>query len=254
MKMKKLFIACICTLFTLTGQAQTQVIAHRGFWKTEGSAQNSITALKKAAEAKVYGSEFDVQLTTDGVIVVNHDDTINGLTIGETNYNELKDLKLKNGEPLPTLENYLKTGKQFPDIQLILEIKPHKTKAQEDKAAAICVNLVKEYGLEKQVEYISFSMNICEQLVKLTPDSEIAYLEGDIAPKDIKAKGLTGIDYPYQVFEKHPEWVKEAHELGMKVNAWTVNKIKDMQKLIDLKVDYLTTNQPLEAKELIEHQ
>ena len=97
-------------------------------------------------------------------------------------------------------------------------------------------------------------MNICEPIVKLTQEPEIAYLEGDSAPKDIKAKGLTGIDYPYQVFEKHPEWVKEAHELGMKVNAWTVNKIKDMQKLIDLKVDYLTTNQPLEAKELIEHQ
>ena len=66
MKTRKFFFACACALFALAGQAQTQVIAHRGFWKTEGSAQNSITALKKAAEAKVYGSEFDVQLTADG--------------------------------------------------------------------------------------------------------------------------------------------------------------------------------------------
>ena len=41
-------VACI-----LSVQAQTQVIAHRGFWKTEGSAQNSITALEKAAEIKL---------------------------------------------------------------------------------------------------------------------------------------------------------------------------------------------------------
>lgn len=92
MKTKHVLMACACALFTLAGQAQTQVIAHRGFWKTEHSAQNSITALNKAAENKLYGSEFDVQLTADGVVVVNHDDTIQGFTIGKTNYDNLKGL------------------------------------------------------------------------------------------------------------------------------------------------------------------
>ena len=254
MNTKKLFITCVCSFFMLAAHAQTQVIAHRGFWKAEGSAQNSITALKKAAEAGVYGSEFDVQLTADGVIVVNHDETIAGLTIGKTPYNKLKDLKLKNGETLSTLADYLKAGKQLPDIRLILEIKPHPTQAQEDEIAASAVKMVKEYGMEKQVEYISFSMNICEQIARLAPDAEIAYLEGDVTPQEIKAKGLTGIDYPYDAFNKHPEWVKEAHELGLKVNAWTVNKESDMQKLIDLKVDYLTTDHPLKAKALTKTQ
>ena len=113
MKTRNLLMACACALFTLAGQAQTQVIAHRGFWKAEGSAQNSIAGLKKAAEAKVYGSEFDVQLTADGVVVVNHDDAIDGLVIGETAYDKLKDLKLKNGEKLPTLADYLEAGKEI---------------------------------------------------------------------------------------------------------------------------------------------
>lgn len=251
MKTRNLLMACACALFTLAGQAQTQVIAHRGFWKAEGSAQNSVAGLKKAAEAKVYGSEFDVQLTADGVVVVNHDDAIDGLVIGETAYDKLKDLKLKNGEKLPTLADYLEAGKKLPDVQLILEIKPHKTKAQEDQIAETTVKMVKEYGLEKQVEYISFSMNICEQLARLTPKSGIAYLKSDIAPKDVKAKGANGIDYHYKAFEKHPEWVKEAHELGMKVNVWTVNNEKDMKKMIDLNVDYITTDQPLEAAALV---
>lgn len=251
MKTKTLFFACICTFFTLAVQAQTQVIAHRGFWNTEGSAQNSVAALLKAAEAKVYGSEFDVQLTADGAVVVNHDDTIGGLTIADTKFSHLQDLKLKNGEKLPTLDSYLRAGQRLPNIRLILEIKPHKTPEQEERIAKACVNMVREYGLEKQVEYISFSMNVCEQLVKLNPEAKVAYLEGDIAPKDIKAKGLTGIDYPYKALYKHPEWVKEAHDLGLEVNVWTVNKTEDMKKLIGMKVDFITTDHPLEAKKLV---
>ena len=160
-------------------------------------------------------------------------------------------MQLKNGEILPTLADYLQAGKKQAGIQLILEIKPHKTKEQEDQIAETTVKMVKEYGLEKQVEYISFSMNICEQLTELTPNSAIAYLKSDVAPKELKAKGINGIDYHYKAIEKHPEWVNEAHELDMKVNVWTVNNLKDIQKMIDLKVDYITTDQPLEVTDLI---
>ena len=241
------FLSCIIGL-----QAQTQIIAHRGFWKTDGSAQNSITALEKAAEAKLYGSEFDVLMTVDGTIVVNHDNSIEGMVIAETPFKKLKKLKIKNGETLPTLKKYLKKGKKL-DIQLILEIKPLPSKSMEDQAVATIVKMVKKMGLQDQVEYISFSLNVCEQLVKLTPESEIAYLEGDITPTELKKKGINGIDYHYNVMlKKHPEWIKEAHDLGMKVNVWTVNKESDMQKLIDMGVDYITTDQPLEAKQLIQ--
>ncbi len=83
-------VACILSI-----QAQTQVIAHRGFWKTEGSAQNSITALEKAAESKLYGSEFDVLMTVDGKMVVNHDNTIEGMIIPETPYKQFMGHKTK---------------------------------------------------------------------------------------------------------------------------------------------------------------
>ena len=250
--MKRTLISAIALLACIVGmQAQTQVIAHRGFWKTEGSAQNSIAALEKAAEEKLYGSEFDVQVTLDGKLIVNHDVKFQGFVIAETPYKQLKKIRLNNGEKLPNLKKYLKKGKKL-DIQLILEIKSHKSKEVEDKMAADIVKMVKKMGLEKQVEYIAFSLNICEQLAKLTPESEIAYLNGDVTPAELKKKGINGIDYHYNVIEKHPEWVKEAHDLGMKVNVWTVNKEDMMKKLIDRKVDYITTDQPLEAKKLLE--
>ena len=250
--MKRTLISAIAFLACIVGmQAQTQVIAHRGFWKTEGSAQNSIAALEKAAEEKLYGSEFDVQVTLDGKLIVNHDAKFQGFVIAETPYKQLKKIRLNNGEKLPNLKKYLKKGKKL-DIQLILEIKSHKSKEVEDKMAADIVKMVKKMGLEKQVEYIAFSLNVCEQLAKLTPESEIAYLNGDVTPAELKKKGINGIDYHYNVIEKHPEWIKEAHDLGMKVNVWTVNKEDMMKKLIDRKVDYITTDQPLETKKLLE--
>lgn len=250
--MKRTLISTFALVACFIGiQAQTQVIAHRGFWKTEGSAQNSIIALEKAAEAQLYGSEFDVLMTADGKVVVNHDSSIEGMVIAETPYKKLKNIRIKNGEKLPTLKNYLKKGKKL-DIQLILEAKPLPTKEMEDEAIAKMVKMVKKMGLEKQVEYISFSLNMCEQLAKLTPESEIAYLEGNIAPSELKKKGINGIDYHLNVIlNKHPEWVEEAHRLGMKVNVWTVNNESDMKKLIDMKVDYITTDQPLELKNLL---
>ena len=250
--MKRTLISTFALVACFIGiQAQTQVIAHRGFWKIEGSAQNSIMALEKAAEAQLYGSEFDVLMTADGKVVVNHDSSIEGMVIAETPYKKLKNIRIKNGEKLPTLKNYLKKGKKL-DIQLILEAKPLPTKEMEDEAIAKMVKMVKKMGLEKQVEYISFSLNMCEQLAKLTPESEIAYLEGNIAPSELKKKGINGIDYHLNVIlNKHPEWVEEAHRLGMKVNVWTVNNESDMKKLIDMKVDYITTDQPLELKNLL---
>ena len=245
---------CLCALALVSCmigiQAQTQVIAHRGFWKTEGSAQNSITALEKAAEAKVYGSEFDVQITSDGKLIVNHDSKFQGFVIAETPFSKLKKIRLSNGEKLPTLKKYLKKGKKQ-DVQLILEIKSHKSKEVEDRMVAEVVKMVKKMNLEKQVEYIAFSLNVCEQLAKLTPASEIAYLNGDIAPAELKKKGINGIDYNQKVLSNHPEWVEEAHRLGMKVNVWTVNKEDMMKQFIGMKVDYITTDQPLEVKELV---
>ena len=248
---KKTLISALALVACIIGiQAQTQVIAHRGFWKTEGSAQNSIAALEKAAKENLYGSEFDVQVTLDGRLIVNHDAKFQGFVIAETPFKELKKIKLKNGEKLPTLKKYLKAGKKQ-DIQLILEIKSHKSKEVEDKMAADIVKMVTKMGLQKQVEYIAFSLNICEQLAKLTPESEIAYLNGNLPPAELKKKGINGIDYNQKVLEKHPEWVEEAHRLGMKVNVWTVNKEDMMRKFIDMKVDYITTDYPLETQKLL---
>lgn len=249
--MKKLITMLLLAFIGGSAFSQTKVIAHRGYWDCEGSAQNSIAALDKAHEAGVYGSEFDVLITADGIPVVNHDDSIQGFDIETSSYGQLKDLKLKNGESLPTLEQYLIAGKKHPETQLILEIKPHKTTVNEDRAVAGIVSLVRKQGMEKQVEYISFSMNICKELLRQAPDAPVYYLKSDVSPKDLKTLGLTGFDYYYKAVQQHPEWIREAKELGLKTNVWTVNDTSVMQWLIAQEVDFITTDKPVELNEVL---
>jgi glycerophosphoryl diester phosphodiesterase len=246
MCVKKRFFGLLMTalLFGSMAYSQTKVIAHRGYWDYPGSAQNSIVALYKAHEVKAYGSEFDVSITADGIPVVNHDSDIQGFIIEKTNYERLRNLKLKNGEILPTLEQYLVNGKANKETKLILELKPHSTKEIEDRAVLVIVDLVRSLQLEDQVEYISFSMNICKEIIRLNPKAQVAYLKGDVAPAEVKKIGLTGIDYHYGVYEKNPTWIAEAKKNGLTINVWTVNKEDLMKKLIDQKVDFITTDKP----------
>lgn len=251
MKWRKMIVCALLGGTVLAGYGQTRVIAHRGYWKDAAGAQNSLASLREAAREGVYGSEFDVQLTKDSVAVVNHDDDIAGQVISETAYPQLQELRLKNGEVLPTLDAYLAAGKEQPEVQLILEIKPHKTELEENTLVRIIVDRVKALGMERQVEYISFSLNVCRQLAARTPSSSISYLRSDIAPKELKEMGINGIDYHYKALLQKPEWIAEAHRLGMTVNAWTVNEQETIRQLKEQQVDFVTTDRPVEASEWV---
>jgi len=237
---------------TISLSAQTQVIAHRGFWKTEGSAQNSITALIKADSINCYGSEFDVWMTADKKLVVNHDATFKGVNIQSASFEKVTALKLSNGENLPSLEDYFKAaGRTKKSTKLILELKAHKTPAQETEAVAGIVEMVRKYGLESRMEYISFSLHAVKEFIRLAPDSPVYYLSGDLAPTKLKEIGCAGPDYSIRAFKTYPHWIKEAKELGLKVNVWTVNKKRDVEWFIKQGVDFITTDEPVMVQELI---
>ena len=242
-------------LVGLTAMAQPKIVAHRGYWRTDGSAQNSITSLQKAAAVGCYGSEFDVWITADGVPVVFHDATIDGIRIEDTTFATLMNHRLQNGEFIPTLQQYLTEGSRIEGCQLILEIKPHRNEVRDKRIADMCVELVRTLGLEKKTEYISFSKVVCQRLHEITPDSKVAYLNGELAPAQIKEMGLTGIDYNEKVFVKHPEWLQEAKQLGVEVNVWTVDGEENLRHHVNLEgVDLITTNDPEILKGILAEQ
>lgn len=254
--MKRLFLLLLAgCLMTACSEkpAEPQVVAHRGYWKTEGSAQNSIAAILNAGRIAAYGSEFDVNLTCDGALVVNHDFTYHGLKIYENTLADLRcdTLRLSNGEIIPTLDEYLEASKQYPEMKLVFELKSEGDPQYEAVALPACVEAITRLGVADRVEFISFSLSACKEFARLMPKNVVEYLGGEIAPAELHKMGITGIDYEYPVFYEHPEWIEEAHKLGMVVNTWTVNKEEDMRKLLELGVDQITTNEPELAQRVI---
>lgn len=221
-----------------------KVIAHRGYWTAPGSAQNSIRAIVKADSINCYASEFDVWMTADSVLIVNHDPDINGVHIESSPAATVLAQKLSNGENVPTLESYLSTASQLPS-RIVCEMKQHNSRSQELAAVKSIIAMVKKYGLEDKVDYITFSRDGFKNFIKYAPQGTgVYYLDGDYVPAQIKEMGGAGIDYSLRAIKKHPEWIKECHDLGLLVNIWTVNSEEDMKWCIDHNVDFITTNDP----------
>ena len=231
--------------------AEPKVIAHRGYWQAPGSAQNSIRALVKADSVGCYASEFDVWMTGDSVLVVNHDHDIEGIVIEKATYAELKNLRLPNGEAIPTLDEYLKAAVSL-NVRLVCELKVHDSREHEAQAVAGILEAVARYGLESRTDYITFSATAFKDFCSKAPaECGVYYLNGDYIPSQIKFMGGQGIDYSMRTMRNHPEWIDEAHDLGLLVNIWTVDAEADMKWCIEHGADFITTDKPEELKALI---
>lgn len=148
-------------------------IAHRGMFDNIKIPENSIAAFKKALKYN-YSIELDVQLTKDNILVVFHDDNLKRMTgldklIQETNYNELKELKLLDTkEYIPTLKEVL----NLINNKVLLDIEVKATKKIKE-ISTILNNELKNYN-----NYVlkSFDPRIVRHLKSTIQNTEIGYL------------------------------------------------------------------------------
>jgi glycerophosphoryl diester phosphodiesterase len=248
--MNKFNIILLAVALTLPVMAQDvpKVIAHRGYWQTSGSAQNSIRSFERAAEVGVYGSEFDVQMTADSILIVLHDNTIRGINVQQVPYSHFMDLKLSNGESIPLLRELLEAARHIhPDIKLIFELKSQATPELNREAARRSVEMIREKKLIYRTEFITFSLDAGKELIRLAPEMPVYYLNGELSPWQLKELGFAGLDYHYDVMRKNPQWFKEAKKLGLGINVWTVNDPAVIKEMVEQGADFITTDVPSDA-------
>lgn len=229
------------------------IVAHRGFWECEqaGYSENSIAALQAAIDNGFWGCELDVHLTADGVVMVNHDGSINGKEIATHNFGDFDADLLPNGERRPSLDEYLRVAAKDRKITLVLEFK-----SGDPVLIQKSLDLLRKYRLLKpeRVVFISFSKDACMQIATLCPRFRNQYLNGNLSPDELSRLGINGLDYGFWEFNARPEWVRDAKTLGMSTNAWTVDYEGNAQQMIDLGVDAITTNKPLMVRFLLQER
>lgn len=213
-------------------------IGHRG---AKGHvAENTLASFQKALDLKVDGIELDVHLSSDGTVMVIHDETIDRTTSGKGFVNDFtsSDLKKLN---IPTLEEVL----DLIDKRCFVNIE-----IKDSKATHSVLQIIQNYNSEKNwsinlFQISSFDWTILEvcslennqiQLGVLTEDSIEDAL--DFAKK-INAHSIN----PYFKL-LNSENVKQLHDNKFKIYTWTVNSKEDITFVKSLNVDGVISDFP----------
>lgn len=219
--------------------------AHRGASGYE--FENSCAAFQKAVELGADFFETDVRETADGHLILHHDATVDRTTLGtgkikNLTLQQIKALKLKNGEEIPTVKEVLA---RFGDkIRINLEL---KSKHIEEKL----YDLIVKYNLKDRVLISSFSFEQLQKLHQMDPDLQLSFLTFlpwavlrlKYSFEKLRTNGIRMIN-PFYKFVSSA-FVKKAHAAGIRIYPWTVNDKKIIEQLRDKKrVDGVITNFP----------
>jgi len=216
-----------------------KVVGHRG--SAGVLPENTLAGFRYAIELGVDAVECDVHLTRDGHLVVIHDATADRTTdgagrIAEMNLAEVRALDAGGGQRVPTFEEVLAlvAGR----CGLLCELKADGTEAP-------AVEAVRARGMEADVMFISFNLERLANVKRLDGRLAVGALfaaadDEEIArAADVGARHL-GVHYRHIYMDMVPR-VRGA---GMELGAWTPNELKDMQLLMEMGVDCLTTDRP----------
>ncbi len=254
-KMMCIALAAVCGLSACAPKHQVGIVAHRGYWNCPegGMSHNSIASLKAACEHGFWGTEFDVNMTSDGELLVYHDGEIEGRRINFTPKAEFDHFRLPNGEHIPTLDEYLSVAQNYPKTKLVLELKWHDAALEQQAVDAVVASL-KAHGLftPERVMFISFSLSECRRMAEAAPGFTVQYLSDDCDDFDtLAANGVNGIDLYFPSFLADSKWKDGALSHGFGINVWTVNGEDDIRRCLEAGIDFITTDNPELARTVL---
>ena len=225
-----------------------KVIAHRGVSGLE--RENTNAAFVAAGNRSYYGIETDMHVTADGEFILIHDDNtervaIDNLKISACTLNTLRGLQLcdLNGEKtrgdlrLPTLSEYISICKKY-DKQAILELKA----SLETSDLLRCVKLIEDMEYADRVTAISFNAENLKKLRLMRPEWDIQFLTKDVDEQTVELLEKYHFDLDVYWPSLNEQLVSNLHESGIKINCWTVNRREEAERLVEMGVDFITTN------------
>jgi len=213
-----------------------RVIAHRG--ASEQACENSIAAFRRAVELGADAVELDVHATADGALLVHHDPEVRGIgMIGELPAEAFAGHQLPNGEAIPTLAQALRTLEGL-DVWVELKTLP---------AAGDVPLLTTLDGGPTPDRYAvhAFDHRIIARLGEQRPDLRRGVLLASYLLDTLSVVHGAGADTLWM--ETHlidDELVRDLHDDGVQLIAWTANDEREIRRLIGLGVDGICGNSP----------
>ena len=242
------------------------VMAHRGgagLWP-----ENTMLAFERAHDLGVDVIEIDVHSTSDGVLVVMHDATVDRTTNGTGRVHDLTLAKIKKldagyrwsqdgmktfpyrgqGITVPTLEEVFM---RFPEMRFNIEPK------QENPSLAkpLCL-MMREKKMVDKVIVGSFRQTVLDEFRRECPEVATSASPAEVSDfvRVYKAERqaayrplMRALQVPEYVGGMHvlsKDFVDAAHLRNLQVHAWTVNETESMSRLIGIGVDGIMTDYP----------
>ncbi|HEX2300165.1 MAG TPA: glycerophosphodiester phosphodiesterase [Pseudonocardiaceae bacterium] len=238
-----------------------RAFAHRGWHLGElAGMENSLSAFRRAAAEGYRYLETDVQVTRDGVVVVQHDATLDRTTDGsgalaQLDWTAVRTARIRGREPVCRLTDLLE---ELPDARFNIDVKT-------DLAVEPTLELLRRTQSWDRVCIASFSEARLQRMRKaagpqlltsmgtssaaaLRLRSALPFLplrfpvRGALAQLPMRRQGITLVDRAL---------VRYTHRLGLEVHVWTVDRAEEMQSLLDLGVDGLVTDRPDVLREVL---
>lgn len=227
------------------------IIAHRGANKF--APENSIPAIEMAGKMGYWGVELDVCSSSDGVLYLLHDGTLNRTTNGtglitEKTAAEIDKLKIDKGSDMssypdlriPRFEDALIECSKY-NLTPVFDIKSLSRKKRDINTL---ISIIYKHNYEKKVLIHSFNYDALEYL--RSRNKEILVMPTLYTDKKgygydfAKSFGYTALDCGYSMVTK--KLVQRAHKDGLKVFCWTIDNKTQLQNAINMGVDFIYSN------------
>ena len=223
------------------------VLAHRG-----GSFESFENTIESFYYSQSLGCKFietDVQVSSDGIPYIFHDETLTRLlgkndVFSNLDSSEIEDLRIFESHKIPRLDETLQT---FPDMCFQIDVKT-------DEVAMPALEVIHKCRAEDRVCIASFNSPRLSRVNSKYPEICLSMGPNEVSKMLLSSFGLykkTIIGdclqvpmYYYGIKVVTKRFVDFVHSKGLKICVWTINDEKTFKKLIDIGVDGIITDKP----------
>ncbi len=197
-----------------------------------------------ATQVGADGVEFDVWLTGDKYLIVNHDRTVGGRSIPAT-----RRVDLASEAQLASLDEVLTAAGS---LQINVEIKSTRSAPYNLSVARDVAAFLDSSRMSSQCLVSSFSLAICDEVRRVSPERRVGWLverrPATFVLEQVASHRLTSAHFPFS--RLNDSVAHEARRRGIDVHAWTPNLARDIERMLELEVTAVITDDVELAREL----